>query len=107
MFLEKPPLKFWIVAAPIRAGLLPHDEFGLRFWDAVFGLCDSIEFKERELYVNGNQAALVFTILQHRKDGTTVKLDGVDVFEIDGSGKLKSTVTRRVEGTGLILRCDR
>jgi 4-amino-4-deoxy-L-arabinose transferase-like glycosyltransferase len=37
VFLEKPPLKFWIVAAPIRAGLLPHDEFGLRFWDAVFG----------------------------------------------------------------------
>jgi len=37
VFLEKPPLKFWIVAAPIRLGLLPHDEFGLRFWDAVFG----------------------------------------------------------------------
>jgi 4-amino-4-deoxy-L-arabinose transferase-like glycosyltransferase len=36
VFLEKPPLKFWIVAAPIRAGLLPHDEFGLRFWDALF-----------------------------------------------------------------------
>jgi 4-amino-4-deoxy-L-arabinose transferase-like glycosyltransferase len=37
VFLEKPPLKFWIVAAPIRAGVLPHDEFGLRFWDAFFG----------------------------------------------------------------------
>jgi 4-amino-4-deoxy-L-arabinose transferase-like glycosyltransferase len=36
-FLEKPPLKFWIVAAPIRLGLLPHDEFGYRFWDALFG----------------------------------------------------------------------
>src|SRR5690348_13147308 len=36
-FLEKPPLKFWIVALPIKFGLLPHDEFGLRFWDAVFG----------------------------------------------------------------------
>lgn len=35
-FLEKPPLKFWIVAAPIAAGLLPHNEFGLRFWDALF-----------------------------------------------------------------------
>ncbi|HEX2452312.1 MAG TPA: hypothetical protein VHI99_01325 [Vicinamibacterales bacterium] len=37
VFLEKPPLKFWIVGLPIRAGLLPHDEFGLRFWDALFG----------------------------------------------------------------------
>ena len=37
VFLEKPPLKFWIVAAPIRLGLLPDDEFGMRFWDALFG----------------------------------------------------------------------
>jgi len=35
-FLEKPPLKFWIVAAPIRLGLLPHDERGMRVWDALF-----------------------------------------------------------------------
>jgi hypothetical protein len=37
VFLEKPPLKFWIVALPIRLGLLPDDDFGLRFWDPVFG----------------------------------------------------------------------
>ena len=36
-FLEKPPLKFWIVGLPIRLGLLPHSEFGIRFWDALFG----------------------------------------------------------------------
>ncbi len=36
-FLEKPPLKFWMVALPIEAGLLPHDEFGLRFVDALAG----------------------------------------------------------------------
>ena len=35
VFLEKPPLKFWMVAAPIKLGLLPHDEFGLRFWDPL------------------------------------------------------------------------
>jgi len=37
-FLEKPPLKLWLVAAPMKMGLLPHDEFGLRFWDALFGI---------------------------------------------------------------------
>lgn len=37
IFLEKPHLKLWIVAAPIRLGLLPLNEFGLRFWDAFFG----------------------------------------------------------------------
>ncbi len=36
-FLEKPPLKFWLVAAPIAAGLLPPDEIGLRAVDALFG----------------------------------------------------------------------
>ena len=36
-FFEKPPLKFWIVAAPIAAGLVAGDEFGLRVWDAIFG----------------------------------------------------------------------
>jgi 4-amino-4-deoxy-L-arabinose transferase-like glycosyltransferase len=36
-FLEKPPLKFWIVAAPIALGVLPHNEFGFRVWDALFG----------------------------------------------------------------------
>lgn len=37
VFLEKPHLKFWIVAAPIRLGLLPYGEFSLRVWDALFG----------------------------------------------------------------------
>jgi 4-amino-4-deoxy-L-arabinose transferase-like glycosyltransferase len=36
-FLEKPPLKFWIVAAPIALGLLPHNELGFRAWDPLFG----------------------------------------------------------------------
>jgi 4-amino-4-deoxy-L-arabinose transferase-like glycosyltransferase len=36
-FLEKPPLKVWLVAAAMRAGLTPRDEAGLRFFDGVFG----------------------------------------------------------------------
>jgi 4-amino-4-deoxy-L-arabinose transferase-like glycosyltransferase len=36
-FLEKPPLKFWIVGLPIRWGLLPANEFGMRFWDVLMG----------------------------------------------------------------------
>jgi 4-amino-4-deoxy-L-arabinose transferase-like glycosyltransferase len=36
-FLEKPPLKLWLVAAAMRLGWLPHDEFGFRFLDALFG----------------------------------------------------------------------
>jgi 4-amino-4-deoxy-L-arabinose transferase-like glycosyltransferase len=37
-FVEKPPLKFWLVAAPMRLGLVPDNEIGLRLWDATFGV---------------------------------------------------------------------
>ncbi|HEY3119572.1 MAG TPA: phospholipid carrier-dependent glycosyltransferase [Vicinamibacteria bacterium] len=36
-FFEKPPLKFWMVAAGMRAGILPHTEAGYRALDALFG----------------------------------------------------------------------
>ena len=36
-FLEKPPLKFWLVAAPIRLGLLPRTELGFRAIDLLLG----------------------------------------------------------------------
>jgi 4-amino-4-deoxy-L-arabinose transferase-like glycosyltransferase len=36
-FLEKPPLKFWIVAGPMFLGLAPRNEVGMRVWDALFG----------------------------------------------------------------------
>jgi len=36
-FLEKPPLKMWIVAGLMKVGLLPRDELGMRVVDAVFG----------------------------------------------------------------------
>ncbi len=36
-FLEKPPLKFWLVAGGMRTGLLPTDERGQRWFDALFG----------------------------------------------------------------------
>jgi 4-amino-4-deoxy-L-arabinose transferase-like glycosyltransferase len=36
-FLEKPPLKFWLVAGGMRLGLLPRDERGQRWLDALFG----------------------------------------------------------------------
>ena len=36
-FLEKPPLKFWMLAAGIEAGFLPHNEVGYRLLDALMG----------------------------------------------------------------------
>jgi 4-amino-4-deoxy-L-arabinose transferase-like glycosyltransferase len=36
-FLEKPPLKFWLVAGGVHAGLLARDEAGMRWFDALLG----------------------------------------------------------------------
>jgi 4-amino-4-deoxy-L-arabinose transferase-like glycosyltransferase len=36
-FLEKPPLKFWMVGVPIRLGLLPRTEAGFRAIDVLLG----------------------------------------------------------------------
>jgi dolichyl-phosphate-mannose-protein mannosyltransferase len=38
-FLEKPPLKFWLVAGAMKIGLLPFDDAGMRFFDALFSAC--------------------------------------------------------------------
>ncbi|MEM7351042.1 MAG: hypothetical protein AAF657_09570 [Acidobacteriota bacterium] len=35
-FLEKPPLKFWLIAGGIEWLGLPNDAVGYRFWDALF-----------------------------------------------------------------------
>ena len=35
-YTSKPPLKFWLVAAGVRLGLIDRDERGLRTFDAVF-----------------------------------------------------------------------
>jgi 4-amino-4-deoxy-L-arabinose transferase-like glycosyltransferase len=36
-FLEKPPLKIWVVAAAMRLGLVPRDDAGHRVFDGLFG----------------------------------------------------------------------
>ncbi len=72
------------VGAPRNLGKQALSEF----FDTVFSLCDRVEFEARELYISGDEGALVFTIRQHRKDGSTVTLDGVDTFRIDPEGKV-------------------
>ena len=35
VFLEKPPLKFWMVAGLMKVGVIPQNDWGMRFPDAV------------------------------------------------------------------------
>ena len=58
------------------------------FWDSLWSNLQAIEFESRELYVAGDEAALVFTIVQHPKSGGRVTIDGVDTFRIDDRGRI-------------------
>jgi ketosteroid isomerase-like protein len=58
------------------------------FWDSLWSGLQAIEFESRELYVAGDEAALVFTIVQHTKAGGTVTIDGVDTFRVDDQGRI-------------------
>jgi ketosteroid isomerase-like protein len=58
------------------------------FWDSLWSNLQAIKFESRELYVAGDEAALVFTIVQHLKSGGRVTIDGVDTFRIDDQGRI-------------------
>jgi len=59
-----------------------------RFWEGLWSNLDSIEFESREVYVVNDEAALVFTIVQHPKAGGQVTIDGVDTFHVDEQGRI-------------------
>jgi hypothetical protein len=37
LFIEKPPLKYWLVAGAMKLGVVPRSDAGMRAWDPVFG----------------------------------------------------------------------
>lgn len=59
-----------------------------KFWETLWEACESIEFQDRELYVSGSEGALVFTLTQHLKDGTSATYKGVDIFRVDDDGNI-------------------
>lgn len=59
------------------------------FWDQLFASVSKVDFGIRDLIVSGDEAALVFHITQHTADGV-VDVDGIDIFQVDESGKITS-----------------
>jgi uncharacterized protein (TIGR02246 family) len=60
------------------------------FWDTLFSDCEKIDFRATDLFVTGDEAALLFHITQTKKNGGgSVVVDGVDVFQVDDAGHIK------------------
>ncbi len=57
------------------------------FWDGLFALCDAVALEFRDVFVAGDGAAMLFTVVQDRKDGQQLTFGGVDVFQVD-DGKI-------------------
>ncbi len=55
------------------------------FWDGVHQLAPEIRLSARDIIVAGDSAAMIFEI-----NAAGVVMDAVDVFTVDGDGKLTS-----------------
>ena len=73
------------VGVPVRRG---HREIG-EFWDREMARYGSIEIIPREIFVIGHEAAMVWTINGATDEGA-VSFDGVDVFQFDDAGLIRS-----------------
>jgi uncharacterized protein (TIGR02246 family) len=73
------------VGDAVRRG---HREIG-GFWDREMARYESLEIVPREIFVIGNEAAMVWTINGVTKGGA-VSFRGVDLFQFDDSGLISS-----------------
>lgn len=60
------------------------------FFDTVMSSAERLDFEVRDLIVAGDEAAMVFHIVQHVADGGGLVIDGVDVFRVNDDGKISS-----------------
>ena len=58
-----------------------------QFWDNLYSDVDGIDFRVDDLIVSGDEAALVFTIVQSKGD-SKLTLRGVDTFRVNDSGRI-------------------
>ena len=57
------------------------------FFDTVMASTERLDFEVRDLIVAGDEAAMVFHIVQHFADGG-LTIDGIDIFRVNDDGKI-------------------
>ncbi|HZS08337.1 MAG TPA: nuclear transport factor 2 family protein [Blastocatellia bacterium] len=73
------------VGAPPMKG---HDAFR-RFFDGITGAFERVGLTENQVFIAGDSAAVKWTGNGVGKNGRAVTFEGIDVFEIDGAGKIR------------------
>jgi steroid delta-isomerase len=69
------------VGSAPRAGVARLAEF----WDGLYEVASKVEFQIVDLIISGDEAALLFRIVQHATSGDT-EVRGIDVFTVNDDG---------------------
>ncbi len=75
---------------PMGAPPLDTIEKRAAFFDGITSAFDKVGIQENEVYIAGNGAAVKWMGYGTGKNGREVTFQGIDTFEIDENGKIKS-----------------
>ena len=88
----------WI--ATFAADAVSHDPVGAppleghdalrRFFEGICGAFERVSLSEDQVFIAGNGAAVKWRGKGVGKNGRSVTFEGIDVFEINDAGKIKS-----------------
>jgi steroid Delta-isomerase len=75
---------------PVGAPPMDSTEKRAAFFDGIVGAFETVGLREQEIYLAGNSAAVKWTGQGTGKNGRAVTFEGIDIFEIDDSGKIQT-----------------
>lgn len=75
---------------PVGGEPLDNPEKRGAFFDGITAAFERVGIQENEVYVAGNGAAVKWTGYGTGKNGREVTFEGIDIFEIDEAGKVKT-----------------
>jgi predicted ester cyclase len=78
-----------VLAAPVGAPPIVGKSALTTWFENLLSSFEAIDFTVEDMFVAGNEAALVFSLAMSR-EAKVVTIRGVDVFSIDGQGKIAS-----------------
>jgi steroid Delta-isomerase len=75
---------------PVGAPPLDTAEKRAAFFDGIAGAFERVGLQENQVFFAGNGAAVKFTGTGTGKNGRDVTFEGIDVFEMNEDGKIKT-----------------
>lgn len=61
-----------------------------QFFEGIAGAFEKVGLFEDQVFINGNEAAVKWTGRGTGKNGREVTFEGIDVFEVNDEGKIKT-----------------